>query len=178
MRVISFWTVELYLALAYIIVRLVTAIITKKLDIKRELLMLLMYVNLAVIIRFIYFDLEDMGDLVVRFRFYEAPKINLVPFAHMFDFIHTSSAVINVGGNVLMFVPTGIIVPILFKKLDSFPKTVLAGFLLSLAIELSQLLTPARVTDVDDLIMNTLGAAIGYGIYALARHVIRARKES
>ena len=66
-----------------------------------------------------------------------------------------------------MFIPTGIIMPILYKRLDCFWKVLLAGAGLSFVIELIQLLFPGSVTDIDDLILNTAGVAIGYGIYRL-----------
>jgi len=52
-----------------------------------------------------------------------------------------------------------------------------AGFGCSLCIELSQLPFSSRVSDIDDLILNTLGFALGYGIYllvtAIKAHVSR-----
>lgn len=74
--------------------------------------------------------------------------------------------------NVLLFVPLGILLPLLLRK--AAPTRVLAvGFLLSLAIEVTQLVgdltvSSARIADVDDLIGNTTGTAVGYGIYRLA----------
>lgn len=63
--------------------------------------------------------------------------------------------------NMLLFVPFGFLLPVIWKKFQAVQNTVLSGFLLSLAIEVSQLLT-FRLTDVDDLITNTLGTAAGY----------------
>ncbi|MEX1308218.1 MAG: VanZ family protein [Eubacteriales bacterium] len=74
--------------------------------------------------------------------------------------------------NIIMFIPLGIFLPLLFRKLDRLAKVTLVGFVFSLAIELSQLVVmmlfyaSQRVFDIDDLIANTLGAAIGYIIYA------------
>jgi len=63
--------------------------------------------------------------------------------------------------NILLFVPLGIFLPVLWGGCRS-AKTVLAwGFGLSLAIECLQLFT-FRLTDVDDLLMNSLGAILGY----------------
>ena len=81
-------------------------------------------------------------------------------------------AAINIIGNISMFIPTGIIVPILYKRLDRFWKVLLAGAGLSFAIEIIQLLFPGSVTDIDDLILNAAGVAIGYGIYKLVYRLI------
>lgn len=63
----------------------------------------------------------------------------------------------------------GILLPIVYKKLDCFWKVAAVGALISLCIEILQLPFPARASNVDDLILNTLGVAAGYGIYAAVR---------
>lgn len=71
---------------------------------------------------------------------------------------------INVVGNVLVFVPLGIGLAGLWYKgngWQTFRRAVLGGFLLSLTIEMMQLAIPSRATDVDDLVFNTLGAILG-----------------
>ena len=66
--------------------------------------------------------------------------------------------------NVIMFVPFGFMLPIMWNEFESFKKTVEVGFLFSLFIEIIQIFN-FRATDLDDLIMNTLGTVIGFGIY-------------
>ena len=61
--------------------------------------------------------------------------------------------------------------------MDSFKKTALTGFLISLAIEIIQLPFAVRASDIDDLILNTLGVMAGYGIYALVKK-LKARKKA
>ena len=61
------------------------------------------------------------------------------------------------------------ILPVVYKKLNSFNKVVAAGAFISLCIEILQLPFASRATDIDDLILNTLGVAVGYGIYATAK---------
>lgn len=68
--------------------------------------------------------------------------------------------------NIVMFIPFGAFLPIYFKEFRKLVPAITAGFLMSLAIELLQLFT-FRATDVDDLVMNTIGAAVGYGIAQL-----------
>ena len=72
---------------------------------------------------------------------------------------------------------TGILLPVVFRRLDRFPKVLLAGAGLSLCIELLQLPFSVRASDVDDLILNTLGVIVGYGIYALFRRRKRHGKK-
>jgi glycopeptide antibiotics resistance protein len=71
---------------------------------------------------------------------------------------------INFVGNIVMFIPIGFLLPLLWKKFDAAWRTVGIGFLLSLFIEILQL-PQMRSSDVDDLWLNTLGASIGYILY-------------
>ena len=74
------------------------------------------------------------------------------------------SVVLNYVGNIAIFFPFGIFLPVIFKKLN-FLKVILTGCLISLFIEVVQYLLSAGYTDIDDIIMNTLGAAIGAFAY-------------
>ena len=82
------------------------------------------------------------------------PRLNLVPFVRMWA--SPAEAVLN----VLLFVPYGFALPLLWKKFRDGRRTAAAGFFLSLFIELAELFS--GITDTDDLILNTLGAWIGY----------------
>ena len=77
------------------------------------------------------------------------------------------------AGNVVLFMPLGFLLPMLAPWFDRFWRTVATGFVLSSLIELSQVAFPGvRRADVNDVLMNTLGAAVGYLVYRLA---VRAR---
>lgn len=69
--------------------------------------------------------------------------------------------------NILLFVPFGYLLPVLWNKADRWWKTVLLGFALSLTVELLQLITRLGMFDVDDLINNTIGAGVGYLLYRI-----------
>ena len=97
------------------------------------------------------------------------PRINLVPLIYLLDYLIVGEAVLNVVGNTAMFIPIGIIWPMVFKELDSHGKVIAAGVGFSLCIEVLQLPFFDRVTDIDDLILNSLGFLIGYGICLLLR---------
>ena len=81
--------------------------------------------------------------------------INLVPFAYMFSYYVDSLL------NVLMFIPLGFFLPVLWQRFRPFFPTLVFGFAFSLLIELLQLFTH-RVTDINDLMTNTLGAILGW----------------
>lgn len=67
--------------------------------------------------------------------------------------------------NAIIFTPIGILVPVIWEKMGRLKRILLVGFLGSLFIEISQLVLQCGVVQTEDLIMNTLGAGIGYWIY-------------
>ncbi|MDO4506108.1 MAG: VanZ family protein, partial [Spirochaetales bacterium] len=89
--------------------------------------------------------------------------VNFLPIVHMFD--RYDGWLMNIIGNITMFIPIGIFWPLCFKKLNSIEKSVLAGVGFPLFIEISQLFFYERCTDIDDLLMNTTGYIIGTLIY-------------
>lgn len=102
---------------------------------------------------------------------YPRLNINLIPFWDITNGVRTY--LINSGLNILLFVPLGFLLPLLWKEFRSRRTMCFTGFLLSLGIELAQLLN-YRISDVDDLIMNTLGAWLGYELLML---LSRSRKK-
>ena len=86
--------------------------------------------------------------------------INLIPILDIIASPMTSIL------NILLFIPLGIFLPMLWaeKYNNNISKVLLFGFCLSLVIEISQIFT-FRLTDINDLITNTLGTLIGYLVY-------------
>ncbi len=76
--------------------------------------------------------------------------------------------VANIVGNVVMFVPMGILFPMVFSGLRRFWKTFLVSGLVMTAVEILQMLLLVGFCDIDDLILNLAGVTLGYGLYRLA----------
>lgn len=66
--------------------------------------------------------------------------------------------------NILMFVPFGVMLPLLFKKCEKFYITYFLGLCMTILIEVLQLISKRGIFEIDDIINNTLGCMIGYGI--------------
>ena len=172
---ISFLAAEIAFAVIWLIVRIIIWVRNRGINWKREAVLLLMFIDLAVIIRFVFFP-RDLVDGHVQSLVFDPQtalplRINLVPLVYLFDYETTRNIIWNIVGNTAMFIPSGIVLPIVYRKLDRFGKVVAAGAFISFCIEILQLPFHSRVSDVDDLILNTLGVAIGYGIYALVRRI-------
>jgi len=64
------------------------------------------------------------------------------------------------------------LLPVLFARLQKAGKTILSVFLISLGFETIQLLFDLGVFDADDLLLNTVGGAIGYIIYVISKRLM------
>ena len=174
---ISFVQMIIFITAAWIFVRLMAALKEKVFSLKHELLLLLVYTCLIVIARFVYFELHPVFGYPEPLRIVlgknYADSIHLKPLYCFFDVYEAQK--LNIFGNIAMFIPVGIVWPVCFKKLDRLWKTVLACTGFSLFIELTQLLCDGRQTDIDDLILNTLGGLAGAAIVFIVRS-IRNRK--
>ncbi|MBR2421790.1 MAG: VanZ family protein [Oscillospiraceae bacterium] len=82
-------------------------------------------------------------------------NLNLIPFRGMVEDLKNGML------NVVLFVPLGFFLPVLWRRFRRPGPCLAFGFSLSLSIELLQLLT-FRATDVNDLITNTLGTLLGF----------------
>ena len=106
-------------------------------------------------------------------------QVQLVPFKCFFEtnLLRSPVALAVIVFNLFLTVPLGIFLRFLFGF--KFGKTVLSGFVFSLLCEITQITglffiypAPYRIFDVDDLIINTLGAVVGYLIFPLAFRIL------
>lgn len=74
-------------------------------------------------------------------------------------------------GNIVMFVPLGILLPICVRRTDGFFRMLLIVFGCSLAIEETQLLTHTGIFELVDLINNTVGGMLGYVVYRVCKFI-------
>lgn len=82
------------------------------------------------------------------------PKLNLIPFSDGFSL----SFILN----ILLFMPLGFLCPFISKHYENIKTTFWIGFGFSFFIEIAQLFTLHRATDINDLLTNITGTIIGY----------------
>ena len=144
-------------------------------SLKRELQLLLVYVCIVVVVRFTFFPFGTVDGAVQPLEFDVATafplRINWVPFVYLFDYPVFREALINLIGNTAMFIPLGIVWPTVFRELNTHTKAIAAGIGTSLLIEILQLPFYVRCSDIDDLILNSTGYLMGYGIYLLVKAI-------
>ena len=89
-----------------------------------------------------------------------SPNISYVPFIGMI------TGPIDTMLNIILFVPMGLFLPLLYKKYNSIKAVALTGLMFSVSVEIVQMFGWGS-SDINDLITNTIGACLGYLIYKL-----------
>ena len=84
--------------------------------------------------------------------------------------------VLNVIGNIVVFMPIGMFLPSLFSRCRNIIFTTLLSLEISLCVEVIQLVTKVGSFDVDDLLLNTIGGICGYIVYMVYRGIKRLRR--
>ena len=98
--------------------------------------------------------------------------INLVPFNWEDD---TNQVIVEVIPNIMMFVPLGFFIPVIFKNKRKLCKTIVMVFLLTFSIEFFQYFI-GRSADINDIITNLLGGIIGYCIFKICNIIFIKKK--
>lgn len=106
---------------------------------------------------------------------------NFMPFRTIkmyIDYAYKLNSVENLAGNLLVFVPLGFLLPMLSEELGQFSEMLLNVFTFVLGIEVFQLFSAFGAFDVDDILLNCLGATIGFGCFKAAEIWGRNRQMS
>ena len=181
MAEISYTSMMIAISGIWIFVRALLCVKHKQINWKRELQLILVYICLIVVARFTFFPFTKVDGKVQPLIFDAARmfqfRINLLPLANLLDYPEHREAMLNVVGNTAMFLPIGVIWPIVYKELNTHKKVIAAGIGFSLCIEILQLPFYDRVTDVDDLLLNSLGFVTGYVLYLLIKKGIACVKK-
>jgi glycopeptide antibiotics resistance protein len=132
--------------------------------------------------------LRNPGDLKSHFlEYYNEDRLkknisqsNYIPFYTAYYYFTGSDPLRytkeNLVGNVILFAPFGIFLPLLFNKVHGFKSVIIISFLVSVTFEIIQLFTILGNFDVDDIILNVLGGALGFGTFLLAAELIATEK--
>lgn len=149
---------------AWAIYRILAARRAGNLHLVREVSVNFFFIYACFVFSYTFFPMD-----IVLYGF-DPNAANLVPFVQTIRFLRyleNPFAIRNLLGNLVLLVPLGIFLPLLFPKSRKFTVILATGFLVTLSIEIFQLLLRFRVFDIDDLIINTIGVMLGYGLFKL-----------
>lgn len=148
----------------FILIRLLIDKKYKRINIKREILLLIFYLFLVGLLSQALMPNPSINV--------SEKRLNFIPFKIIYDTIielkkgNISYLIISLLGNIVMFIPIGFFIKLLWNCNDKL--TILYGFFISLFIETTQIFI-VRGTDIDDLILNTFGLFLGVVLYRTLR---------
>lgn len=95
-------------------------------------------------------------------------QVELVPFWSYAELLAKWKKMLfmQIITNILMFIPWGILFPMVSTKMQKFRWNVGSALLFSIVIEVIQLVFKCGLFEFDDMFHNTLGAVIGYGVWS------------
>ena len=128
---------------------------------KQEIAATILGVSVAIILWLTIFRREGVTENPLAYQSFHS-------FSDFWKDIIKNGIKGNFLGNILIFIPVGVLYPMAFgKKKPRWYKTVVFGFCLSLFVELMQLIFSKGYFEIDDMILNTAGAWIGYALFKL-----------
>ncbi|MGL4762723.1 MAG: VanZ family protein [Sarcina sp.] len=160
--------------LVYIITNVFLVMRGKKINKSRE------FIKFMFLVYFFGVLAYTMGIMFYSPEFKERislESINYIPIVETIKMFQNSrsSALYQVMGNLIMFVPFGMFVAVLYKKSNSILKVAGISLICTVIIETSQFFG-GRGVDVDDIIINTLGGILGYLIYKVLEKPVKKIK--
>lgn len=145
---------------------------------KRNLFKVFFAIYILIVIKVIIFKYpyRDLLALAAGWRrgvvWQGLSTANFTPFKTIkmyIEYAHKLNSVENLAGNVLVFVPFGFLFPLVAREGEHFFVMLLNAFVFVLGIETFQLFSAFGAFDVDDILLNCLGAVLGFGVYRLMR---------
>ena len=155
-------------------------LLSKRLLTRKPLKIYLILIFILYIMSLLYLTLfaSDYGRSIYSFFIWNEEslniylsKINIIPFKTIILYITRMDRVsfINILGNLIAFAPMGFFLPLLFKKTRNLKNFLLTILSIILSIEIVQLITLLGSFDIDDLILNLLGAFLIYKLYQIKK---------
>lgn len=112
---------------------------------------------------------KDLLDVYSKYSLNLVPfdTIKLFTYGYINEIVSFKNFAINIFGNLCVFMPYGIFLPLIFKNMRKYYKFLMTMIFIVIAIELLQFVTMSGSCDIDDLILNVLGASIVYFIFKI-----------
>lgn len=139
--------------------RYIVALMSRTISVARIVFVLYLIVLLWLVLFKFSFDFSSVLN-------YHAITLNLIPFA---DYSQANAR--EMIYNFIVFIPFGLLFSVNFKRTDFWHKLIYV-FFFSLAVEMLQFMLAIGVTDITDVITNTLGGLVGLSFYSLAKKYI------
>lgn len=150
---------------------------------KRSISAFILIAYSALLIRLLVFKGEILKTKLIMIKFTNQGKgqANFLPFKTILSYLHGEPgrliAIINLVGNIALFVPIGFLVPVVYRKM-TWQKSLALAVAAGLVIEGMEVLFRVGVFDIDDIILNAFGVMLGYWVFTIFVKWIRPRLKS
>jgi glycopeptide antibiotics resistance protein len=130
--------------------------------------MLLLYLFFLMTVSF-----WGINKYTLRLGSYNEVSHNLIPFGtirtYIFNFhsYNFDTWFYNTFGVLLVFIPLGFLLPVIFVNIRSLRNIILTSVCVSIFIEAMQYIATLGVFDIDDIILNSLGTVLGFLLYKI-----------
>lgn len=149
----------------------------KRIPLSRQIVFFLLVVCILVIISATFLEWIIVCLLDGKEIFASEHSLNLIPFNFITEtwLMSARKQITQAIANILMFLPLGFIFPIAFTKMRKLWSTTICMMLFSFLIEFIQYFV-GRSADIDDLMLNTLGGILGYGVFYVFSILFKDKK--
>ena len=116
-----------------------------------------------------------------RASYFDSRRIHIIPFESSFNSIKLALnnnfatqhkqhyryiTLRNFAGNILLFLPWGFLAPLIFPRFQKSVGIFISTAIFSITAEIAQFIFIVGVADIDDVLLNLLGALIGFYVYS------------
>ncbi len=138
---------------------------------KRQKLGWVLFILYLCLLSYFMFFSESFGrtDTDREYAYNLIPFKEITRFFRYYRIIGLQAFLINMVGNVAAFMPCGFFLPVVSRRSKRWQNTVVFSFAFSFMLETIQLVFKVGSFDVDDMMLNTLGAALGFVCYRIVQ---------
>lgn len=140
---------------------------------KRQKLGWVLFILYLCLLAYFMFFSESFGrtDTSRGYQYNLVPLKEISRYFTYYSVIGPMLFLVNIVGNVAAFLPFGFFLPIISRRSKKWYNTCMLGFGFSLMLEALQLIFKVGSFDVDDMILNTLGAVLGYIAFQIVQYM-------
>jgi glycopeptide antibiotics resistance protein len=135
----------------------------------------------AILIKFVVFKaipIIRIGHMRLRFAGSRTGPGNFVPFKTIVPLLigpgNHLIATVNLIGNIIPFMPIGLLAPLVFRSI-SWQKALVLGVVTGLTFEMMEVVFRVGIFDIDDVILNAFGVMVGYGAFVMFKRRAQPR---
>lgn len=162
--------------------------IRRAFPLKTQVLYSCVYLYFVMVVSLAIFPVFIDKNLISQYAAEEEKiRMNFIPFASIYKLIERGDFYLisrTIGGNIILLLPLGFLLPLISEKLSDWGKVAFAGLLLGIVIQLIRVILSLiygfsyRPIDIDNIILNLIGCCGGYLLFLWARKAFQWAKNS